>query len=92
MYGYNPVKLFQNHLVWSGVSIPKEILARRPDISEARLQAIAQSESIGAIKANLYPAFSLVGTFVLTSNNIGASSINDILNWSSRLYYRRACF
>ncbi len=67
-----------------GVSIPKEILARRPDISEARMQAIAQSESIGAIKANLYPAFSLAGTFVLTSNNIGSSSISDILNWSSR--------
>lgn len=67
-----------------GVSIPKEILARRPDISEARLQAIAQSESIGAVKANLYPAFSLVGTFLLTSNSIGSSSVSDILNWSSR--------
>ncbi len=67
-----------------GISIPKEMLARRPDITEARMQAIAQSESIGAIKANLYPAFSLVGTFLLTSNTINGSSISDILNWSNR--------
>lgn len=67
-----------------GVSIPKEIMARRPDINEARLMAIAQSESIGATKANLFPAFSLVGAFAFNSTNIGQSNISDILNWSNR--------
>jgi NodT family efflux transporter outer membrane factor (OMF) lipoprotein len=66
------------------VGIPKEVLARRPDIYQARLQAIAQSESIGAVKANLYPALSLSGTFAFSSNNIANSSIGDIFQWSNR--------
>jgi len=66
------------------VGIPKETLARRPDIYEARLKAIAQSEAIGAAKANLFPSFSLFGTFTFTANNIGSSSISDLFNWSNR--------
>lgn len=66
------------------VSIPKEMLARRPDIAEARWQAIAQSESIGAVKANLYPALSLAGSFTFTSNNINNGSMDNLLQWSHR--------
>jgi NodT family efflux transporter outer membrane factor (OMF) lipoprotein len=66
------------------VGIPKEILARRPDIYEARMQALAESESIGATKAELYPAFSLAGTFSFTSNNINGGSTSDIFQWSHR--------
>lgn len=66
------------------MGIPKEALARRPDIQQARLQAIAQSESIGAVKATLYPSLSLAGSFVFSSTNIGSSSISDLLNWSNR--------
>lgn len=66
------------------VGIPKEVIARRPDIYQARLEAVVQSEAIGAIKANLYPSLSLTGTFSFVSNNIGHSSINDLFNWSSR--------
>lgn len=67
-----------------GVSIPKEALARRPDIFQARLQAVAQSETIGAVKASLYPALSLTGTFVFASNTINGNSLSDIFNWSNR--------
>lgn len=66
------------------VGIPKETLAQRPDIHQARLEAIAQSESIGAIKANLYPSLSLLGTFEFAANTIGNSSINDMFQWSNR--------
>lgn len=66
------------------VGIPREALARRPDITQARLEAIAQSELIGAAKANLYPAFSLNGTFAFAANNIGSSSLSDIFHWSNR--------
>lgn len=66
------------------VGIPIETLARRPDIHQARLEAIAQSEAIGAAKANLYPSFSLVGTFVFASNNINGNSLGDIFQWSNR--------
>ena len=66
------------------VGIPREALNRRPDIHQARLEAIAQSEAIGVVKANLYPALSLTGTFSFASNNIGDSSVSDIFHWSNR--------
>ncbi len=66
------------------VGIPKESLARRPDIYQSRMNAIAQSAAIGAAKANLYPALSLTGTFAFSSNNIGGESISSIFDWSSR--------
>lgn len=59
-------------------------MAQRPDVYQARMEAIAQSEAIGATAANLYPAFSLSGTFYFASNNIGNRSLSDIFNWSSR--------
>lgn len=70
---------------WSvAVGIPCETLSRRPDIYQAREEAIAQSASIGAVKANLYPAFSLMGNFAFSASTIGDSSISDLFNWSNR--------
>ena len=66
------------------VGIPKETLVKRPDIYQARLEAIAKSETIGAAQANLYPSFSLAGTFAFASNNIGTNSLGDIFNWGNR--------
>jgi NodT family efflux transporter outer membrane factor (OMF) lipoprotein len=66
------------------VGIPKETLVQRPDIYQARLEAIAQSESIGATKANLYPSLSIAGAFAFAANTISGSSISDIFNWSNR--------
>ena len=66
------------------VGIPKETIAKRPDIYQARMEAIAQSEAIGATKANLYPSFSLAGTFTLASNTIASASLSDLFNWSNR--------
>lgn len=66
------------------VGIPKEVLSQRPDVLQARLEAIAHSAAIGETKANLYPAFSLSGSFSFTSNSIGSSSIGDLFNWSNR--------
>lgn len=67
------------------VGIPKETLARRPDIHQARLEAMAQSAAIGAAKANLFPSLSLSGTFEFASSTIGKSSISDMFNWSNRI-------
>lgn len=66
------------------VGIPKEMLARRPDIHQARLEAVAQSASIGVTKANLYPSLSLNGAFAFASNNIPNSSVSDIFHWANR--------
>lgn len=56
--------------------IPRETLVQRPDIYQARMEAIAQSESIGAVKANLYPSLALAGTFAFGSNNINGQSLS----------------
>lgn len=66
------------------VGIPKETLSQRPDIFEARLEAIAQSELIGATKATLYPAVSLTGTFLFAATTIGNQKISDMFNWANR--------
>lgn len=66
------------------VGIPKEMLARRPDIHQARLEAIAQSEAIGATKATLYPSLSLTGSFAFAASTIGTSSISNLFQWPNR--------
>ena len=58
------------------VSIPAEVLRRRPDIRNAELVAMAQCERIGVAKADLYPHFSLSGTLGLHATQGGGESFN----------------
>lgn len=60
------------------VGMPADLLRRRPDIRNAELRAAAQSAQIGVAKADLYPAFSLVGNVGLVSTNTGSASLSDI--------------
>jgi len=53
------------------VGVPAELLRRRPDIRLAERQLAAQSPRIGIAKAELYPAFSLLGTIGLASLSTG---------------------
>jgi len=66
------------------VGIPRESLINRPDIYQARMDAIVQSESIGAVKANLYPSLALGGTFAFGANTITPNNLSQIFNWSNR--------
>jgi NodT family efflux transporter outer membrane factor (OMF) lipoprotein len=66
------------------VGIPADLLRRRPDIRSAELQAAAQCALIGVAKADLYPAFTLTGTFGFLSSDVGKFSLSDIASWSSR--------
>lgn len=66
------------------IGIPKEALARRPDVHQARLEAVGQSASIGATKANLYPSLALNGAFAFSANSIGNSSVTDLFHWANR--------
>ena len=58
------------------VSIPAEVLRRRPDIRNAELVAMAHSERIGIAKADLYPHFLLSGTLGLHATQGGTQSFN----------------
>ena len=60
------------------VGMPADLLRRRPDIRNAELRAAAQSAQIGVAKADLYPAFSLVGNVGLVATNAGSANLSDI--------------
>ena len=52
------------------VGIPKETIARRPDIYQARLEAIAQSATIGATQSQSLSRSFFNRHFCFSSNNI----------------------
>src|SRR5262249_51530960 len=66
------------------VGIPADLLRRRPDVRKAELQAAAQSAQIGVAKADLFPAFSLVGNLVFVSADLGKFKLSDMFRWGSR--------
>ena len=66
------------------LGIPADLLRRRPDIRRAEWQAAAQCAQIGVAKANLFPAFSLSGTFGFQASDAGTFALGDISSWKSR--------
>jgi NodT family efflux transporter outer membrane factor (OMF) lipoprotein len=72
--------------------MPKDLLRRRPDVRQAELSAAAQSAAIGVAKANLYPSFSLTGSFGFVGTNARNGSIGDLFNWDNRVATAGASF
>lgn len=68
------------------VGIPLDLLRRRPDIREAEYEAQAQSAQIGVAKAQLYPAFSISGSFAFVSSSASGHSLSDIFAWGNNFY------
>jgi len=66
------------------VGMPAELLRRRPDIRDAEYQAAAQCAQIGVAKAELYPAFSLSGSFGFQATDMGQFALGDVSSWRSR--------
>jgi NodT family efflux transporter outer membrane factor (OMF) lipoprotein len=66
------------------VGIPADLLRRRPDIRSAEHQAAAQCALIGVAKTDLYPTFSLTGTFGFLSSDVGTFKLSDMFDWKSR--------
>jgi NodT family efflux transporter outer membrane factor (OMF) lipoprotein len=73
------------------ISVPAELLRRRPDIRSAELFAAAQCARIGIAKADLYPSFSLFGEIGFQSSSEGGVQSNhadiDNLFDTSSFYY-----
>jgi NodT family efflux transporter outer membrane factor (OMF) lipoprotein len=57
------------------ISVPAEMLRRRPDIRSAELQAYAQGARIGVAKADFYPRVSIFGT-IGTQTASGLSGVS----------------
>lgn len=53
------------------IGLPAELLRQRPDVRQAERQLAAQTARIGVATADLYPRFSLTGTFVLAATDAG---------------------
>jgi NodT family efflux transporter outer membrane factor (OMF) lipoprotein len=70
----------------AAVGIPADLLRRRPDIRSAELQAAAQCAQIGVAKADLLPAFALMGTLLTLSTNINEHTMADVFIGPSLLY------
>jgi NodT family efflux transporter outer membrane factor (OMF) lipoprotein len=69
------------------VSIPAEMLRRRPDIRGAEMFAAAQSERIGIAKSDLYPSFTLLGSVGLqTSSGVSNRSSGSLFDSDSLTY------
>ena len=66
------------------IGIPADLLRRRPDIQSAEWRAAAQCAQIGVAKANLYPAFSLSGTFGLQAADVPPFVLSNMFDWRSR--------
>jgi NodT family efflux transporter outer membrane factor (OMF) lipoprotein len=64
------------------LSVPAEMLRRRPDIRGAEMRAVAQCDRIGIAKSELYPKLVLLGSVgTQTVNSTGApAGISSILN------------
>ena len=68
------------------IGIPADLIRRRPDIRSAEYQAASQSARIGVAKADLLPAFSLMGTFDFLATDVLNSSTGNIFRWNNRQY------
>jgi NodT family efflux transporter outer membrane factor (OMF) lipoprotein len=73
------------------VSLPAELLRRRPDIRSAELNAIAQCDRIGVAKAELFPSFNLLGsigtrTVVASGAPASISNLVGLFNPGTLIY------
>jgi NodT family efflux transporter outer membrane factor (OMF) lipoprotein len=66
--------------------IPADLLRRRPDIRQAELTAAQQSARVGFVKADLYPAFSLIGNFGYIASDWQNYNLSDIFMAKSRAF------
>ncbi|MFZ0050305.1 MAG: efflux transporter outer membrane subunit, partial [Desulfobaccales bacterium] len=66
------------------MGIPVDLLRRRPDVRAAEYQAAAQCAQIGVAKAQLYPAFSLIGNFGYLSTSMNNFKLGQMFEWPSR--------
>jgi multidrug efflux system outer membrane protein len=65
------------------VGLPVGLLRQRPDIRQAERELAAQTALIGVAKADLYPSFSLFGTF-----QVAANDFSDIFDYSQSKMHR----
>lgn len=66
-----------------GVGMPRDLLRRRPDVLQAEFKAASQSALIGVNKAQLYPSFTLGGSFGFANSNYGTLNSGGLFSWGN---------
>jgi len=66
------------------VGIPADLLRRRPDIRAAEYNAMAQCAQIGVARAQIFPAFSLTGSFGFFASDVKPNTLGDMFRWANR--------
>lgn len=61
------------------IGLPSDLLRRRPDIRRAEAQIHAATARIGVATADLFPRFSLTGSF-----SFSGSDVANFMNWGNR--------
>jgi len=61
------------------VGIPADLLRRRPDVRAAEQRIIAQNARVGVAIGDLYPVFTLGGSFGLEANSVGNMFDSDAI-------------
>ncbi len=64
------------------VGLPSDLLRRRPDIRKAERELAAATARIGVAEGDLFPRFSLTGSFGFESDNSGKLFNSDSRFWS----------
>ncbi|HEX8916169.1 MAG TPA: efflux transporter outer membrane subunit [Humisphaera sp.] len=64
-----------------GVGLPSELLRRRPDVRRAEAQLHAATANIGVATADLFPRFTLTGSFGTES-----SKTKGLFNWTNSIW------
>ena len=64
------------------VGLPSDLLRRRPDIRRAERQIAAATARVGVATADLFPRFSLTGTFGVQSSQIDTLMNSNSTFWS----------
>ena len=75
----SPIEEIPSPVAEIAVGVPAELLRQRPDIRRAERELAARTAAIGVATAELYPQFTLSGTF-------GYLATSDIFDWSNRTW------
>lgn len=67
--------------------VPADLLRRRPDLRAAMANASAQSARVGVYEAQLYPAFSISGSFGVLTTDAGSIGIAGNRGWRTSQSY-----
>ena len=66
-----------------GIGMPRDLLRRRPDVLQAEFDAASKSALIGVNKAQLFPTFTLGGTFGYSTSNYGNLTSANLFSWGN---------